>query len=155
MTPELRNEIRQTKPFGSLEQEAHLNVGRTYSLLQEGFERLLKSYGLSAAQYNVLRILRGAGSDGLCRNEIGDRLLTRMPDVTRLLDRMEEAGLVRRERSTTDRRLVGTQLTAKGRELVDSLDVPVAEEHARQLGHLGEDDLRTLIRLLTRVRNAD
>lgn len=150
----LLDELRQRKPFASLAQEAHLNLGRTYALLEEGLERVLKPYGITGTQYNVLRILRGAESGGLCRNEIRDRLITRMPDVTRLLDRMEDAGLVTRERDTTDRRLVTTRLTARGRKLVDSLDAPIAAEHERSLGHLGEAQLRTLVRLLTLTRQA-
>jgi DNA-binding MarR family transcriptional regulator len=152
MPTELLDELRQQKPFASLAQEAHLNIARTQATLEEGLDRVLKRHGISATQYNVLRILRGASSDGLCRNEIRDRLVTRMPDVTRLLDRMEDAGLVSRERDTTDRRLVTTRLTARGRKLVDSLDAPVAAEHERSLGHLGEAQLRTLVRLLTLAR---
>ncbi|HEU4563689.1 MAG TPA: MarR family transcriptional regulator [Gemmatimonadaceae bacterium] len=153
MSRDLRDELRQRKPFTSLAQEAYLNIGRTEAVLQEGMDRVLKPHGVSGAQYNVLRILRGAGARGLCRNEIRDRLLTRMPDVTRLLDRMEEAGLVTRERDAADRRLVTTRLTEKGRELVDSLDAPVAAEHERSLGHLGEEQLRALVRMLTLVRH--
>jgi DNA-binding MarR family transcriptional regulator len=104
------------------------------------------------AQYNVLRILRGAG-EGLCRNELRDRLLTRMPDVTRLLDRMEEAGLVRRAREDDDRRLVRTHLTAEGRRVVDALDGEVAAEHQRRLGHLDAGELATLTALLEKVRH--
>ena len=155
MPTDLLDELHQRKPFSSLAQEAHLNVGRTHALLQEGLEQVLKAYGLSGTQYNVLRILRGADPRGLCRNEVRDRLLTRMPDVTRLLDRMEQAGLVTRERDTADRRLVTTRLTERGRELVDALDDPVAEEHERRLGHLGEARLRELVRLLTRARHPD
>ena len=128
------------------------NVCRNQRFRVELLERVLKPYGITGTQYNVLRILRGAESEGLCRNEIRDRLLTRMPDVTRLLDRMEEAGLVTRERDTTDRRLVTTRLTTRGRKLVDSLDEPIAAEHERSLGHLGETQLRTLVRLLTLAR---
>jgi DNA-binding MarR family transcriptional regulator len=152
MTPSLRHEIRQRKPFGSLQQEAHLSIARTEAVLHDALERVLKPHGISATQYNVLRILRGAGPEGLCRNEVRDRLLTRMPDVTRLLDRMEDAGLVTRVRSTADRRLVTTKLTARGRELVDALDRPVAEEHKRRLGHLTTDQLRTLVELLALAR---
>ena len=153
MPNDLRDELRQLKPFQSLAQEAHLNVGRTDAVLQEGIERTLKPYGISATQYNVLRILRGAGASGLCRNDIRDRLVTRMPDVSRLLDRMEEAGLVERERDTADRRLVTTRLSPRGMTLVQELDGPVAAEHQRQLGHLNEEELRTLVRLLTRARS--
>lgn len=152
MAADLRREIRQQKPFASLAQEAHLNIQRTQAAIDDGLEQLLKAHGISGTQYNVLRILRGAGHDGLCRQEIADRLLTRMPDVTRLLDRMEEAGLVERERSTTDRRVVSTRLTKTGRSLVDSLDAPVMEEHQRVLGHLSATQLQTLIELLTLAR---
>ena len=82
-------------------------------------EDLLKPYGISATQYNVLRILRGAGQGGLCRNELRDRMLTRMPDMTRLLDRMEEAGLVTRSREQEDRRMVLTQIAARGRRALE------------------------------------
>jgi DNA-binding MarR family transcriptional regulator len=151
----LLDELRQERPFTSLAEEAFLNISRTAAELQEGIDRVLKPYGVSAAQYNVLRILRGAESKGLCRHEIQDRLLTRMPDVTRLLDRMEEAGLVTRTRDTADRRLVTTRLTSRGRKLVDSLDGPIAKEHERRFGHLDAKQLRTLTRLLTRARHPD
>jgi DNA-binding MarR family transcriptional regulator len=150
---ELLDELRQQKPFTSLVQELHLSVGRPDAVLEEGIERVLRPHGSGATQYNVLRILRGAAPSGLCRQEIRDRPLTRMPDVTRLLDRMEKAGLVTRERSSEDRRLVTTHLTGQGRELVGSLDGPIAEEHERALGHLNEDQLRALINLLTLVRH--
>jgi DNA-binding MarR family transcriptional regulator len=152
MSPALRDELRQRKPFTSLEQEGFLNIGRTAAMLRDAFEQMLAPHGISLTQYNVLRILRGAGPDGLCRNEIRDRLVSRMPDVTRLLDRMEAGGLVTRVRSTEDRRQVSTRLTSRGRDLVDSLDGPVAAEHQRRLGHLSKAQLRTLVELLTLVR---
>jgi DNA-binding MarR family transcriptional regulator len=152
MAPDRRDELRQQTPFGSLEEEAFLSVARTEAVLREGMDRVLGPHGLSLTQYNVLRVLRGAGGDGLCRNEIRDRLITRMPDVTRLLDRLEGADLVHRVRSTTDRRLVNTTLTPSGRTLVDALDASVAQEHRRQLGHLDDAQLRTLIELLGRAR---
>lgn len=155
MPTTLLDELRQRRPFASLAEEAHLNLARTQAMLQDGLDQVLKPYGVSTTQYNVLRILRGAGPEGLCRQEIGDRLLTRMPDVTRLLDRMEEAGLVSRARDSEDRRLVTTHLTDRGRELVDALDEPVADEHERRLGHLGEARLRTLAQLLTLVRHPE
>ena len=98
MPNDLRHELQQAKPFSSLEEEAFLNLARTASELGDSLELLLKTYGISAAQYNVLRILRGAGPAGLCRNEIRDRLVARMPDVTRLLDRLEALTYVRRSR---------------------------------------------------------
>jgi DNA-binding MarR family transcriptional regulator len=152
MTPDLRDEIQQKKPFTSLQQEAQLSVVRTASLLMDSFEKLLKPYGITAAQFNVLRILRGAEPDGLCRNELRDRLLTRMPDVTRMLDRMVEAGLVERGREGEDRRKVRTRITAKARELVDKLDDVVEEEHERRFGQVGKKRLRKLIETLTEVR---
>lgn len=152
MAPDLRSELRQRKPFESLQQEAHLNVVRTGAALQDAFEQALKPYGISNTQFNVLRILRGAEPDGLCRNELRDRLITRMPDVTRLLDRMEEIELVSRERETTDRRQVTTRITKRGRRLVDELDSVVMSEHQRTLGHLSKAQLATLIELLTLAR---
>ncbi|MFN2637160.1 MAG: MarR family winged helix-turn-helix transcriptional regulator [Gemmatimonadaceae bacterium] len=152
MTPDLRRELQQRKPFTSVQQEAQLSVIRTGSLLTDAFERILRPYGITAAQFNVLRILRGAEPEGLCRNELRCRLLTRMPDVTRLLDRMEEAGLVGRIREGEDRRKVRTKITAKARKLVDKLDTVVAEEHQRRFGHLGKDRLKDLIETLTEVR---
>lgn len=155
MIPGLQDELRQRRPFTSLCQEAHLNLARTQAELHDAFEQLLKPFGISSTQYNVLRILRGAGEDALCRNEIRDRLLTRMPDVTRLLDRMEEAGLVTRTRETEDRRLVSTRLTAMGKELLHRLDPLVEDEHRRALGHMTEEQLRTLVQLLTLARRGE
>jgi DNA-binding MarR family transcriptional regulator len=155
MSPTLKDEIKQKKPFRSLYQEAQLNIERTANLLSDAFEQMLKPHGITATQYNVLRILRGAEPDGLSRNEVSQRLVNRMPDATRLLDRMEDAGLVTRERSKEDRRLVNTRITKKGRHIVDDLDEPVDEQHEKSLGHLGEQQLRTLIKLLTAVRNTD
>jgi len=148
----LQDELKQSRPFASIEQEATLNVVRTGAMLTDMIESVLKPYGLSAAQYNVLKILRGAEPEGLCRNEIRDRMLTRMPDMTRLLDRMEDAGLVTRTRQTNDRRLVRTELTERATELLDKIEPNMLEEHRERLGGLSRDDLRRLIELLTAVR---
>lgn len=153
MTRALREEIRQNRPFRSLEQEAYLNLARTASLLTDGLEQVLKQARISLPQYNVLRILRGAQPAGLCRNEVRDRMISRMPDMTRLLDRMEGAGLVTRTRAAEDRRLVTTQITPRAVRLLDELDEAVAAEHQRQLGHMSRTELRTLIDLLSRVRD--
>lgn len=153
MNTTLREEIQQSKPFRSLEEEVSLNLFRTVQLLDETSMQLFRQHGLTPTQYNVLRILRGAGDTGLGRNDIRDRLLDRMPDVTRLLDKMEEAGLVRRERSTTDRRCVPTLLTKRGKALVDELDAPVATMQHEQLGHLTPGQLHTLIETLTQIRS--
>lgn len=152
MSPTLQQDIRQTRPFSSLQHEAYLSVVRSASTLTDMVEDLLKPFGISGTQYNVLRILRGAGDDGLCRNELRDRMLTRMPDMTRLLDRMEEAGLVTRSRERDDRRMVLTQITARGRELLSQLDRPMNELHRKQLAQLDDAQLRSLIDLLTLVR---
>lgn len=154
MAPDLRNEIKQTKPFPSLQAEAHLNLERTAAVLGHAFAERLKPFGITATQYNVLRILRGAGDDGLCRNEIRDRLVSQVPDVTRLLDRLETSGLIARERSTEDRRLVSTQITPAGLALLERLDEPVVAMHSELLGHLSEDQLRNLIDLLAVARDA-
>src|SRR3982751_2286899 len=98
MSPSLQQDLKQKKPFRTLQQEAYLAVVRTSTTLTDAMEDLLKPSGISATQFNVLRILRGSGAEGLCRNALRDRMLTRMPDMTRLLDRMEEAGLGGRAR---------------------------------------------------------
>ena len=153
MPYELRQTARQ-KSSTNLPQEAYIALARAGAALTDGLDKVLGPHGLSLTQYNVLRILRGAGQDGLCRNEIAQRLITRMPDVTRLLDRMEAADLVSRVRSTEDRRLVNTTLTKAGRDLVDDLDTAITRVHKAQLGHLKDTELRTLIELLNRARTA-
>src|SRR3954452_10560956 len=145
MVTTLRDEIKQNKPFESLEQEAQLNIIRTGSLLLDDVEQFLKPYGVTATQFNVLRILRGADPVGLCRNELRDRMLTRMPDVTRLLDRMEEVGLVERTRGEEDRRMVNTRLTTRASELLASLDSLVAEREKSFFDGVGSAQVQTLI----------
>ena len=152
MTPDLGPERKQQKPFGSAQHEAHANIVRTSNLLVGAFDQLLKPYGITGTQYNVLRILRGAEPEGLCRNAVRDRLLSRMPDATRLLARMERAGLVTRARADEDRRSVTTRISDKGQRLVDALDEKIAKEHQRRLGHLSQKQVRKLIKLLTLVR---
>jgi DNA-binding MarR family transcriptional regulator len=153
VTPELRDEIKQAKPFTSLEQEALLSIERTAAVLMHRFAESLKVHDITPTQYNVLRILRGAGDQGLCRNEIRDRLVAQVPDVTRLLDRLEQAGLVARERDTADRRLVTTRITRAGLKLLKRLDDPVTRSHQRELGHMKRADLRALIDLLAEARS--
>jgi Transcriptional regulators len=153
MGRELRDEIKQGKPFESLEQEALLSIERTAAVLMHGFADSLKEYDITPTQYNVLRILRGAGREGLCRNEIRDRLVAQVPDVTRLLDRLEQSGLVERERAEQDRRLMTTRITKAGLALLARLDGPVARSHRERLGHLSAAQLRTLVGLLALVRD--
>lgn len=113
---------------------------------------LLKARGLSPTQYNVLRILRGAGEEGLPCREVGERMIKRVPDVTRLLDRMEAKGWVKRRRLARDRRVVQVRITPAGLKLVGSLDEPVRGLHRRRLGRMGEKKLRALLRLLEEAR---
>jgi len=153
MSPTLQQDLKQKKPFRSLQQEAYLSVVRTSTSLTDAMEDLVKARGISATQYNVLRILRGSGAEGLCRNELRDRMLTRMPDMTRLLDRMEDAGLVVRAREGDDRRMVMTRITEKGRRLLDDLDAPVMALHRKQMAGLTDVQLRSLSDLLTLVRD--
>jgi DNA-binding MarR family transcriptional regulator len=148
----LKAEIKQTRPFASTEEELYLNVARTAAALELGFAQALKPYSVTPTQYNVLRILRGAAPEGLCRNEIGARLIRSVPDVTRLLDRMEEMGLVGRERAGDDRRYVTTRISRKGLDLLDRLDRVILDIHARQLGHLERRQMTALIELLTAAR---
>ncbi|HUQ80727.1 MAG TPA: MarR family transcriptional regulator [Gemmatimonadaceae bacterium] len=148
----LRDEIKQTKPFTSLEQEAQLNIVRTGAVLLDDVEQLLRPYGITATQYNVLRILRGSEPGGLCRNELRDRMITRMPDMTRLLDRMEDAGLVVRSREDEDRRMVRSRISAAGLKLLSDLDDVVVLEHKRRFEQLDEAQIHTLIELLTLIR---
>ena len=152
MRGRLQDEIKQRSPFDSLEQEALLNLLRTADVLMRRIIAVLKPYGLSHSQYNVLRILRGAGEDGLACREIGDRMITHDPDITRLLDRLEARGLVTRTRDQQDRRIVMARVTAEGLRLLAQLDGPIEEVDRRPLEHLGESRLRALIALLEAAR---
>jgi DNA-binding MarR family transcriptional regulator len=152
MAKRLRDEIQQDRSFESLEQEALLNVLRTADVLMQRLTAVLKPFNLSHSQYNVLRILRGAGADGLACQEVAERMITRDPDITRLLDRLEARGLVTRTRDQKDRRVVVARITPEGERLLDGLDQPIAEVDRQPLQHLGEQRLRTLIQLLELAR---
>ena len=129
------------------EEAAFLDLVRTTDMLSRGLVQVLKTEELSATQYNVLRILRGA-PEGLPCGEIASRMITRDPDVTRLLDRLEKRRLISRCRETKDRRTVMTRITPDGLKLLSRLDEPVQAAHRKQLGHLGRERLRTLTELL-------
>jgi DNA-binding MarR family transcriptional regulator len=148
----LQAEIKQKKPFDCVEAEAFLNLQRTADLLARGLAEVLKTTGLSPPQYNILRILRGAGPAGCACRELGERMVTRDPDITRLLDRLESAGFVTRTREQKDRRVVTTRITEKGLRLLGGLDAPILEMHRKLLGHLGDRRLRSLIELLEVAR---
>ena len=153
MTGRILDEIKQSRPIPTPEEEAYLNVQRTANVLLQEVAELLKGHNLTPTQYNVLRILRGAGEEGLTAGDVGDRMITRDPDVTRLLDRLETRGLAERSRCTEDRRVVWTRITAAGLAAIGPLDEPVNELHLRSLAHLGPERLATLIELLEAARS--
>lgn len=134
------------------EEAAFLDLLRTTDMLSRGLVQVLKTENISATQYNVLRILRGA-PEGLPCGEIASRMITRDPDITRLLDRLEKRSLISRSREVSDRRTVMTRITPEGLKLLARLDEPVQEAHRKQLGHLGRVRLRTLSDLLRACRS--
>lgn len=164
MAGKIQSEIKKARPFASVEQEVFLNIQKTADCLMAEVAEFFKPYGVSPTQYNVLRILRGAGAGccggghadpaakGLACREIGERMITRDPDMTRLLDRLEERGLIGRERDKADRRMISTRITDAGLDLLKTLDQPLLELHEKQLGHLGKKRLGELLTLLEGVR---
>lgn len=147
-------ELGKRGPFESGEQEAYLNLMRTQSLLAAGFDALFKPFGISEATFNALRILRGVGPGGCACSRIAERLVTRVPDVTRLVDRLALAGLAERARIEEDRRVVLIRITRAGLDRLAKLDRLVLDLHLQQLGHLSPTELRTLNRLLVKARAA-
>jgi DNA-binding MarR family transcriptional regulator len=139
-------------PFANLEQEASLNLFRTADVLLQRITAVLKPFKLSHSQYNVLRILRGAGANGLACREVGERMITHDPDITRLLDRLEIRGLVTRSREEKDQRVIHVRITPEGLRILDELNGPIEEADRRQLAHFGEEQLRTFIKLLELAR---
>jgi DNA-binding MarR family transcriptional regulator len=138
------NRVMATRSKTVLARDTYLALVRAQDRLASQAADLLKQHGLTTATYNVLRILRGAGGAALSCSEVGERLIHRVPDVTRLLDRMERDGWVRRERASDDRRVVRTQITAAGRKAVDALDGPVLELHAQQFAGLAVREIEAL-----------
>ena len=151
----LQEEIQQTKPFETLEVEVYLNLVRTCDRLHTDFRALMKRHGISEPQYNALRILRGAGHAGLPSLAVADRMVTRVPDITRLLERLATNGLVSRCRSDEDRRVVTSCVTRKGLALLARLDEPLLDMHRDLLGHMSRKDLADLNRLLVKARSRD
>lgn len=149
----LRREIKQTKPFVSLADEAFLNLQRTSDFLTRKVVDLLKPHRITPPQYNVLRILRGAGESGLITREIGERMLTYVPDATRMLDRLESRNFICRERGVEDRRLVTACITAEGLELLANLDNVLKDFHKNLLGGCSDNELRDLIEMLEKLRS--
>lgn len=148
----LLEEIKQTKPFASKEEEVYLNLQRTAEALRWSLVETLKPYELTGSQYNVLRILRGAGSEGIKCSEISERLVTKDSDITRLLDRLEARKLVARERDPKDRRVIVARISDGGQKLLAELDEPVLSVSRMRLGHLGADLLEQLNALLVLAR---
>jgi len=136
----------------SLENRVFVAILQTADTLGQEIEQLLKAAGLTGAQYNVLRILRGAQPEGLPCRGIGDRMISHDPDMTRLLDRLEKRGLISRERQTDDRRVVKTRITPQALSLLKTMDQPVRELHKRQFRHMSHTRLKVLSDLLEEVR---
>lgn len=154
MVSKIQDEIKQSKPFKSIASEAHVALLRTADVVARGITDVLKPFGVSPTQYNVLRILRGAGPTGLACGEIGERMITQDPDITRLLDRMEKAGWIERTRDSRDRRVVMTRLTKQGKKLIDDLEEPLARMERQVLKRVGEKRLRDLVDLLDVMRES-
>ena len=153
MAPAVRTPVRRAAAvFDSPEQEAYLQLWRTYDRLREIDEAVFQARGITAQQYNALRVLRAVGPGELSTSALGARLVSRAPDMTRLLDRLEEQGLVSRRRAADNRRMVCVSITAAGAALVDGLAADVRRCGRHQLGHLGRKTLRTLVELLRQAR---
>ena len=150
---QLLQELRQRKPFPSLGQEAVVALLLTTELVRRAIGRTLEPHDITPQQYNVLRILRGAGDDGLPTLEIAGRMIEQTPGITRLLERIEGKGLVRRERCRQDRRQVLCWLTAAGLELVERLDAPMDKANTEAVAALEHEDQERLLRLLDAVRS--
>ncbi len=153
MAGKVQDEIQQRKPHASVEEEALLNIIRTADALTRDFEDMLKPHGLTATQYNLLRILRGAGKPGATCSEIGERMVTKDPDITRLVDRMEKRGLVKRSRDGRDRRVVTTSITAEGLRKLDDLEAPVNKLPVQRFQGLSRQEILELIHSLETIRH--
>lgn len=153
MVGHIQSEIKQTKPL-TPEQEVLLTIQRTADSFERRVSEVLKPHGISGTQYNVLRILRGAGKDGLPCGAIAERMVTRDPDITRLLDRLDKMGFIGRERSQKDRRVVTTTITEAGLKLLKQLDRPVQELGQSLVRNLSKTQMQQLVELLDLARRA-
>ena len=154
MTATLQHEIKKKRPFNLPEQEAMLNILRTADQLQIRFARLFRKFGLTPQQYNVLRVLRGEGR-ALPILEIAARMITVVPGITGLVDRLECAGLVERKRCDHDRRVIYVAIAPRAVEILAEIDEPLGNLHKQTLGHMTPEELSMLSRLLERARHAD
>ncbi|MEP7066814.1 MAG: MarR family transcriptional regulator [Gemmatimonadota bacterium] len=152
MPTHLQDEIKQTKPFDHAGDEALLSILRTATVIDHGSNELLRPFGITTTQYNVLRILKGAGARGLCGREVGERLISRVPDVSRLLDRMAEMELVVKERNPADRRHVTARITPKGRRVLTQATPVLAKYGRERTGRLRAEHLKALVEALEAVR---
>lgn len=150
-----KGEGKLPRPPRGLEEEAFVAVLRAADRMERRLTEMLKPHGLSPTQYNMLRILRGAGPEGLPCREVGERMISRDPDITRLVERMKKRGLVSRSRSTRDRRVITARITPQGMQLVGKLDQPIEEFQRQLLGHMGNTRLQQLIELLEAARSPD
>jgi len=148
----LAAELRQSKPFASVEEEALLNIARTHEFIQQRMAEFFKQFQLTATQYNILRILRGAGKDGISCSQAAERMVTADSDITRLLDRLEARNLIARERSREDRRVVVSRIADEGLDLLKAIDKPLSEFVKEQAGHVGQERLEQLIGILESIR---
>jgi DNA-binding MarR family transcriptional regulator len=149
---DLQAEIKQTKPFASPVDEALLSVLRTAAVLEHHLSETLKPYGITPTQYNVLRILRGAGSTGMCGREVAERLVSRVPDISRLLDRMEEMQLIDRERDSGDRRHVTARISSKGRRKLERTTPRLMEIERARFAGMQPERVKLLIESLAQIR---
>jgi DNA-binding MarR family transcriptional regulator len=154
MPSRLQAELKQTKPFARRSSEALLSVLRTAALLEHQINEALRPFGITELQYNVLRILRGAGPEGLCGREIAERLVSKVPDVSRLLDRMEGMQLLRRERDAADRRHVTARIAPKGLRMLDEATPRLDAFERERFGHLDAERLQHVIDGLADIRDA-
>jgi DNA-binding MarR family transcriptional regulator len=145
--------LKQNRPFTSVQQEAFLSILRTASELSNSADKSLREFNITQQQYNVLRILRGAGAEGLCRNEISARMVAATPDMSRLLDRMQKAGWITRERAEDDRRQVSTFIADSGRKLLTVIENPFHEQIHRLFEGIKATDLKMLVDVLAQIRN--
>lgn len=150
-TPTKQPSSRQRR-FDSPEQEVYLNLWRTYDCLKAVEDELFAQYQLSAQQYNALRLLRSEHPGSMRTLALGRRLISRAPDTTRVLDRLEKRGLIVRQRRAENRRVVEVAITAQGLALLDEMADAVRQMHQRQLGHLSPDAQQELVTLLKRTR---
>lgn len=152
MVSKLQEEIKQTRPFASIEEEALLNIRRTSDRLQYHSQQLFKPHGITPTQYNVLRILRGAGDGGLRCSAIGERLVSSDPDITRLLGRLQKQKLIKRKRDPKDRRVIYATITPDGLRLLKETDPLVLDSIKQLLKHMNKEKLTALVSLLEEVR---